>query len=253
MMIDPKPMIHDSSATSVLAVVIGRAGSKGLPGKNARLLAGRPMICYTIEDAIAAQTVSRVIVSTDGDAIAAAAESMNVHVVRRPAALASDTATVDAAARHAVQAVDSHDPIIIILYANVPVRPDDLIDRAVHELIASGADSVQSYSDVGKHHPYWMVNLDVNSRVSPHIANTIYRRQDLPELFLPDGGVIAVRRESLFRIVEGQPHAFLGTDRRGITSPEGSVIDVDTQHDFAVAEAALESAVACGNPIEEPG
>jgi CMP-N,N'-diacetyllegionaminic acid synthase len=224
----------------VLAVIIGRAGSKGLPGKNARLLAGRPMICHTIEDALAAETVDRVIVSTDGDAIAEAAESMDVQVVRRPAALASDTATVDSAVRHAVEAIDSSAKIIVILYANVPLRPNDLVDRAVRELIATAADSVQSYSAVGKHHPFWMVTLDGEHRVKQHVTNTVYRRQDLPKLFLPNGGVIAVTRQSLFTVVEGQPHAFLGNDRRGITSLEGSVIDIDTITDFGMAETMIE-------------
>lgn len=234
-----KPNIQNPASLTALAVIIGRSGSKGLPDKNARLLLDRPMICHTIEDAQSANFIGRVIVSTDGDAIAAAAESMNVQVIRRPAELANDTATVDSAVRHAVLAIESTDPIIVILYANVPVRPDDLIDRAIETLITTGADSVQSYSDVGKHHPYWMVKIDDEGRVSPNIANTIYRRQDLPPLFLPDGGVIAVRRESLFTIVDGQPHAFLGKDRRGIISPAGFVIDVDAEADFRVAEAAI--------------
>lgn len=222
----------------VLAVVIGRAGSKGLPGKNAKMLAGRPMITHSIAAAMDAETVDRVIVSTDGQAIAAAAYAMNVEVALRPAELASDTATVDAAVRHAVEFVRATEPIIVILYANVPVRPIDLIDRAVRELAATGAQSVQSYSDVGKHHPYWMVTLDALHRVVPHVKNAVYRRQDLPKLLIPDGGVIAVTRESLFTVIEGQPHAFLGEDRRGIIS-DGPVVDVDDAMDFAMAEAML--------------
>src|SRR3954464_1808314 len=88
-------------APQVLAIIIGRAGSKGLPGKNALMLAGQPMVCHTIEDALDASTVDRVIVSTDGREIAAAAQSMGVEVIPRPANLASDTATVDAAVRQA--------------------------------------------------------------------------------------------------------------------------------------------------------
>jgi CMP-N,N'-diacetyllegionaminic acid synthase len=226
-------------STSALAVIIGRAGSKGLPGKNAKAIAGKPMICHTIEDALNSRRVDRIIVSTDGQAIAAAAESMNIEVVRRPPELANDVATVDAAVRHAVTAIGAAEPLIVILYANVPVRPDDLIDRAIEELVRTGAGSVQSYSEVGKHHPYWMVTLDDQQRITPHVQNAVYRRQDLPKLLLPNGGVIAVTRQSLFTIVENQPHAFLGRDRRGIVSPEGSVIDVDTPADCAMAEAIL--------------
>lgn len=226
------------SGHRVLAVVIGRAGSKGLPGKNAKLLAGQPMIAHTIAQAHNAETVDRVIVSTDGDSIAAAAKDMGVEVVHRPAELASDSATVDSAVRHAVEASHATEQIIVILYANVPIRPDDLIDRAVRELDSTGAQSVQSYSDVGKHHPYWMVTLDESRRVVPHVPNAVYRRQDLPKLLIPDGGVIAVTRESLFTIVTGQPHEFLGDDRRGIVSG-GPVVDVDDATDFAVAEAMI--------------
>ena len=230
-------MIHHDDG--VLAVVIGRAGSKGLPGKNARLVAGRPMICYAIEHAKQAECVTRVVVSTDGDEIAAAAESMDVQVVRRPPDLASDTATVGAAVRHAVQTLGATESIIIILYANIPVRPADLIDRAVHLLRRSGADSVQSYSDVGKHHPYWMCELDENQRVKPYVDNTIDRRQDLPKLLDLNGGVIAVTTSCVQQAISGNPHSFLGTDRRGIETPPGSVIDVDDAIDLAVAEAIL--------------
>jgi CMP-N,N'-diacetyllegionaminic acid synthase len=241
-------MMKSSNIPQVLAVVIGRAGSKGLPGKNAMILAGRPMICHTIDDALSAECVNRVIVSTDGESIAAAAQAMNVEVICRPPELASDTATVDSAVRHAVEAVNDHSPIVVILYANVPVRPDDLIDRAVTELIASGGDSVQSYSEVGKHHPWWMVTLDDQQQVRPHVKNTVYRRQDLPKLYLPDGGVIAVTRQSLFTVAQGQPHAFLGKDCRGIISPPGSIIDVDVARDFALAESML----AARTPVAIP-
>lgn len=223
----------------VLAVVIGRAGSKGLPGKNTLLVAGRPMIEYSIEHAKEAKCVTKVVVSTDGDKIAAAAESMDVEVVRRPPELASDTATVSAAVRHAVEALGATEPIIVVLYANVPVRPANLIDDAVDLLTQTGADSVQSYTDVGKHHPYWMSTLDEDQRVKPFIENQVDRRQDLPKLLSLDGGVIAVKAACVRDADDSNPHAFLGTDRRGIETPPGSVIDVDDAIDLAVAEAVL--------------
>ncbi len=234
----------------VLAVVIGRAGSRGLPGKNALPLAGRPLICHTIDDARAASTVDRIVVSTDGDAIAAAAESMAVPVVRRPRDLATGTATVAAAVRHAVTEHDAAGVarVIVILYANVPVRPAGLIDRAVGVLLETGADSVQSYCGVGKHHPYWMVAMDGDGCVTPLHDNPVDRRQDLPSLLIPDGGVIAVTRAGLLAAASGteHPHAFLGADRRGVETAPGEVVDVDTPHDLVVAEAYLDRAVAGG-------
>lgn len=223
----------------VLAVVIGRAGSKGLPRKNALPVAGIPMIARTVRFARASGRIDRTIVSTDGAEIAAIAHDEGVDVFLRPDEVSHDTATVDSAVRHAVLASGSRAEIVVILYANVPVRPADLADRAVALLESSGADSVQSYYRVGKTHPYWMSRLDGEARVSQFVENRIYRRQELPPLFMPDGGVIAVRRASLFDVREGEPHAFFGRDRRGVETREGDVIDVDSALDLAVAEAIL--------------
>ncbi len=224
-------------APPATAVILGRAGSKGLPGKNAMPLAGRPMVSHTIAHCRAATTLARIIVSTDCPQVRGAAVREGIEVIVRPADLASDQATVDAAARHAL--LDDDAPIAVILYANVPIRPAGLIDRAVNLLIESGADSVQSYAPVGKYHPYWEVKIDDAGRISPYVANTIYRRQDLPPLFVPDGGVIAVRRASLYHVVEGQPHSFLGRDRRGIHNEAGAVVDVDDRMDFLLAQLML--------------
>jgi len=223
----------------VLAVVIGRAGSKGLPRKNALEVAGVPMIAHTIRFALASRRIERVIVSTDGDEIARIARSEGVDVHMRPEQLSNDSATVDSAVRHAVDASASSAGIIVILYGNVPVRPADLADRAIARLVETGADSVQSYYRVGKTHPFWMSRLDESGKVTQFVENRIYRRQELPPLFMPDGGVIAVRRASLFDVCEGEPHRFFGNDRRGVETREGDVIDIDTALDMAVAEAIL--------------
>lgn len=235
---------------SALALVIGRAGSTGVPGKNALPLAGRPMICWTLDAARAAATVEHIAVSTDGDAIAAAAVSMGVEVVRRPARLATDTARVDDVARHALDQLGADEPVVVILYANVPVRPPGLIDDAVRMLAATGADSVQSFANVGKSHPSWMARLDGEHRVTPYVARPpVHRRQDLEPLVVLDGGVIAVTAACLRRAAGGDdPHAFLGADRRGIETPTGSVVDVDTPLDLAVAETLLERRLAGAAP-----
>ncbi len=238
--------------TPAVAIVLARAGSKGLPGKNVAPVAGRPCVAWTIEAAQRASSVGLVALSTDDPRAAAVAREMGVVVIDRPPELAGDTATVDAAARHAVESlrdrmVDGRDASpVVILYGNVPVRPADLIDRAVGLLVESGCDSVQSYAPVGKHHPYWTARVEDGGRVRPWegevLNHGIYRRQELPPAFIPDGGVIAVTRRSLFCEVEGVvpgPHAFFGADRRGVLTGEGDVVDVDGAVDLAVADAML--------------
>ena len=232
-----------NQSEQTIAVIVGRAGSKGLPGKNSLPLAGRPMIAHSIDHARESNHVDRIIVSTDGDEIASAARSVGVEVVMRPPLLANDVASVDAAVRHAIESSGAPHQLIVILYANVPVRPHGLIDRAVDRLLETQADSVQSYEPVGKHHPWWMARLDESGEVAPWKRNDVYRRQDLPPAYFPDGGVIAVRREALFTTDSESPHAFLGRTRQGIINQIGDVIDIDDEIDLIVAEAKIQMAL----------
>lgn len=236
-----------------LAVILARAGSKGLPGKNAALVAGRPMIAWTIDAAKAAQRLDATCVSTDMPEAAAVARAASLPVIERPPYLATDTATVDAAARHAVLAYEQlFQPVthVVLLYANIPVRPAGLIDAAIDKLIETGADSVRSLSPVDKMHPDWMHRLD-GDRMVQYRPNSIYRRQDLDPLFYHDGGVVAVTRESLFNIDADDPHAFFGHDRRGVIS-SGPTIDVDTPADAHVAESLLSQPVAVKTTSNDP-
>lgn len=223
-----------------LAIVLARAGSKGLPNKNGLSVAGKPMLAWTLAHALSSRHIDRVVLSTDGPALAEVGrQTPSVEVVLRPGELADDTATVDAAARHAVTQLISMHESIVILYGNVPVRPADLCDRAVEMLHRTGADSVQSVCPVGKHHPYWMKRVGDNGELVPYEDNAIYRRQDLPPVYELDGGVITVTRAALFTTRAGEPHAFLGEDRRAIVTQPGEVIDVDGPADLDVAASVL--------------
>lgn len=237
---------------SAAAIILARAGSRGVPCKNERAIAGRPCIAWTIDDARAAGSVGRIAVSTDGARLASIARDLGVGVVDRPPALAGDAATVDDAARHAVNALGggAGDPVVL-LYANVPVRPAGLIDRAVALLRESGADSVQSYAPVGKHHPWWTAVVGDDGAVRAWdggvLNHGVYRRQDLPPAHVPDGGVLVVTRRALALGVPGSapgPHAFLGASRRGVVTGEGEVIDIDSEGDLLAAEAALRRRLA---------
>lgn len=234
-----------------LAVVLGRAGSKGVPGKNAAIVGGRPCAAWTIQAALDAGQVEQVLVSTDMEEVADLARDMGAATIDRPAQFASDTATVDDAARDAVRRFDPNgsNPIVI-LYANVPLRPDGLIDRAVELLTKTGADSVQSYAPVGKYHPWWMTQIDSDTGcVRPWegdvLNHGVFRRQDLPAVYVPDGGVLVVTRKALFHEITDVPpgpHAFFGRDRRAVLTGEGEVVDIDSQMDLELAGAMLRQA-----------
>jgi len=245
---------------STVAVVLARAGSKGVPGKNRAVVGGRACVLWTLDAAGAAETVGTVAISTDDAAIRELARPRGARVIERPGALASDGATVDDAARHAVAELE-RDGVscdqVVILYANVPVRPRGLIDEAVRLLRRTGCDSVQSYCPVGKHHPWWTVRVDGAGTGSPGVVrpwegdtlyHNVFRRQDLPPAFVPDGGVCAVMRRALFGEVSGVgpgPHAFLGRDRRAVVTEAGAVVDIDSKIDLLVADALLRERAWC--------
>lgn len=233
-----------------LAIVIGRAGSKGLKGKNMLPVAGKPCAQWTIEAALASKSISRVCVSSDDSSMLDLARSLGAIALERPADLAGDRATVDSAARHAASSLGDLATaplsLLVILYANVPVRPPGLIDRAVNLLTTASADSVQSYAPVGKYHPWWTARINEQGAVTPWegqiLNHGVFRRQDLPPAFIPDGGVIAVTRRSLMLeipAVPPGPHAFFGVERRGIVNAEGDVVDIDSRVDLLVADAIL--------------
>lgn len=236
-----------------LAVILARAGSRGVPGKNAMPIAGRPCVAWTIDDALAARRVSRVVVSTDCPRVRECANAMGVEVHSRPPALATDTARVDDAARECVLSVlGARDDgaagcgAVVLLYANAPVRPEGLIDLAIETLLLGGYDSVQSYCPVGKHHPWWTAVVDERGEVRPWEGEVLnhgcYRRQDLPAAHIPDGGALVVTPDSLFLRTPGVapgPHAFFGSRRGGVLTREGEVVDIDSPIDAIVADAVL--------------
>lgn len=246
--------------TPALAIILARAGSKGLPRKNALLIAGKPCAQWTIEAALAARTVGEVVLSTDDAELLALAARAHIRAVPRPPELASDSATVDAAARHALGVLEANggeSPAarpIVVLYANVPVRPPGLIDRAVNLCRESGCDSVQSYAPVGKNHPWWTVRVAADGRLSPwegdRLYHGVYRRQDLPPAFIPNGGVLVVTRRALMLEIPAvspgpsNPHAFLGLNQRGLTNDSGAVVDIDSHLDLLVAQAILSERAA---------
>lgn len=227
-----------------LVVIIARAGSKGLPNKAMAILAGRPLIAWTIDHAQASQLATGIIVSSDSPEIRSVGQSMGVDTCDRPAELASDRATIDSAVRHAVELWEQKHATaateVVILYGNIPLRPMDLVDRALTLLATTRCDSVQSVYPVGKNHPYWMKKLsgpnqDVLEMYQP---NNIFRRQDLPPVYMLDGGIIALTRQSLFDFdpTGQEPHRFLGNDRRAVVTQPGDVVDVDTPLDLMLAE-----------------
>ncbi len=232
---------------NILGIIPARGGSKGLPGKNFRNLLGKPVICYTIEAALAARRLTRVIVSSDEPQAEAICRRYGIERLARPAELATDTARVDDVMRQCCRELERREgyrpDIVVLLYANIPVRAEGIIDRAIEHLVQTGADSVQTFARLGKlkHHPFWLYKLN-GDRAEKFTPNDIYRRQELPPVYSIDAAVGVVTYQSLMNS-EGRdnPHAFWGDDRRGIVQEEGETVDIDTMNDLRRAETLLQN------------
>jgi N-acetylneuraminate synthase/N,N'-diacetyllegionaminate synthase len=229
-----------------------------LPDKCVRGLLGRAVIEYTFDHALASKLLSAIVFSTDSAPAKAVALARGIEVIDRPAELATDTATVDAVARHAVEEWERRGAektplgpplvrgearridVVVLLYGNIPVRAEGLIDRAIEHLQRTGADSVRSVAPVTKQHPDWVHRLD-GDRMVQFRANSIYRRQDLEPLYYHDGAVAVVTRAALFgALAMPEDHqSFLGRDRRAIVCHPEDAVDIDGPVDLCLAEAIL--------------
>lgn len=238
-----------------LAVILARAGSKGLPDKCVLPLCGRPVLAYTIDHARSSRGVTDVVLTTDSEPALRVARAAGIRTICRPPELAVDTARVDDAVRHAVLAFESgryaDEPdeaadsqrfqvdAVVILYGNIPVRAEGVIDRCLEVLENTGCDSVRTVAPVTKQHPDWIHRLDGDHLVQFR-PNSIHRRQDLEPLYYHDGAVIAVTRASLFAPeTADDPHAFFGRDRRAVVQSGEDAVDIDTRGDLYLAEAIL--------------
>jgi len=228
----------------VLGLIPARAGSRGVNNKNLLMLAGKPVIAYTIEETRRSRHIDRIAVTTESADIKRVVAALGVEVIDRPAEYATEDARLDYALRHAVDALGEKDgyapDVVAFLMANVPLREPGVIDRCVEHLLETGADSVRTFSSIGKYHPQWMVRID-GDRITDYEKVVAYRRQDLEPLYIHDGSVIAVTlaaiRDSVNHLDDN--FCFMGADRRGVICGDGTTVEIDTARDVYAAEAAL--------------
>src|SRR5262245_38953077 len=151
------------SGPRVLAIIPARAGSKTVPGKNLAPLVGTPLLAHSIAAARSARGVERVVVSTDGPEIVAAARRWGAEApFLRPAELAQDDSPTIAAVLHAVQWLEEHEgyrpDYVLLLQPTSPLRTAGDIEAATALAVARDADTVVSVCEM-KPHPFWAMRL----------------------------------------------------------------------------------------------
>ena len=173
-----------------LALIPARGGSKGIPGKNLQTVGDVPLICRSIRAAQTSNGVGRVVVSTDDDAIAEAAEAEGAIVIRRPAAIASDTASSESALLHALDELEEQGPLeteLVFLQCTSPFTTGAQIDAVLTALQKEGCSS--SFSVSPWHGFLWRADgRGINH--DPGLPRQ--RRQDLEPAFLETGAIYAM-------------------------------------------------------------
>jgi CMP-N-acetylneuraminic acid synthetase len=226
----------------VLGIITARGGSKGIPRKNIRLLAGKPLLQYTAEAALAADQLTKVILSTEDGEIAKVGRRCGLEVpFMRPAELARDDTPTLPVLQHAVRTLEkegrSFDAICLLQPTN-PFRRADDINACVHLLAESGADSVISVLSVPhQHNPHWVYfrGQDGFLKLSTGEKTPIARRQLLPPAFHREGSVYVTRRDVLM-----ENDSLFGSSVAGYLMEVSRSVNIDTLEDWARAEEVLE-------------
>lgn len=221
----------------VLAIIPARGGSKGVPRKNVKLLGGIPLIAHAINCAKESSRVTKLVVSTDCEEIAAIARENCCEVMKRPSDLASDTSNVVLTVEHAYKTLNEDFDIIVLLQPTSPLRTgkdvDKIIEMFERDTKLDGVISVVPFDDL---HPARMYNLGTNNELIPFIKNSeSMRRQDLEPVYYRNGCFYAVKRQSFFT-----EKSFMVKNKKAYIMDAEWLVNIDTPRDFKIASIIYE-------------
>ena len=217
---------------AVVGLIPARGASKGIPRKNLAALGGKPLVAWTIEAALASDTVDRTVVTTEDAEIAEVSRGLGVEVLERPTELAGDEIPMSDVVAHAVREL-APETALVLLQPTSPLRTSRHIDDAVELLLGSGADAVVSVVEVP--HRYGtasLMRLDGDQLV--RLDDTQYAgRADKPVLYARNGpAILALRADRI------GDDLYAGDLRPYVMDPADSV-DVDEPFDLELAEFLL--------------
>ena len=208
-----------------------------MPGKNTRLLGGKPLVAWSVAAAKQSTLLDRCVLSSDDEHIISIVEEFGGDVpFRRPAELASDETTAAAVVCHALQQIPGYD-YVVLLQATSPAREGIDIDGSIRLCIDATARSCVSVCEPAKS-PYWMYQIDGENRLIPlfpHDHDTP-RRQQLPPSYVLNGAVYVVRTEAML-----EHKRFVFDDSVAYVMPYDRSVDIDSEADLVLANRVLKS------------
>ena len=227
----------------ILALIPARGGSKGVPGKNTKLLNGKPLLAYTSEIAMQSKPLTEVIVSTEDAQIMEAAKELGIQVpFIRPIALAKDDIPTIDVIIHALQWYKKQNVLfdaVCLLQVTSPFRTLDFLDKAIEKFIGSGCDSLVSVQRVpDEYNPHWTFEVDEGGclKIATGEAEIIPRRQELPIAYHRDGSIYITKTEVLLK-----EHSLYGKSTAFIESKPDFYVNIDTMKDWEKAEEMIKT------------
>ncbi len=225
----------------IVAIIPARGGSKGIPGKNLRLVGGKPLVGRTIEAARQTPSVMRVIVSTDDDGIAAAAKSFGAESIRRPPEISGDSSSSELALLHVLSQLEKNEryepDLLAFLQCTSPLTSPEDIEGTIQQLLRAGADS--AFAATLFHHFIWKQTSTGEAVGVNHAATGRPMRQEREPHYLETGAVYAMRASGFKRA----RHRFFGKIVMHLT-PACRCLEIDEPDDLIRAEIALKSLAA---------
>jgi CMP-N,N'-diacetyllegionaminic acid synthase len=224
--------------SSIIALITARGGSKQIPGKNIRLLGGKPLIVWSIEAALKSQRIGRVLVSTDSEQIAEVSRRAGAEVpFLRPEELSRDDSPHILASEHALQWLDEkageRPEFLMLLQPTSPFRSSEDIDATITLAQQTNAAAVVSVCEA-KEHPNktFRIAEDGTLRDFVPIDLPYRRRQDLPKAFSENGAIYLNRSESLLR-----DRTYVPVGSMPYLMPPERSVDIDSEWDWFIAAA----------------
>lgn len=222
---------------ATLGLIPARGGSKGIPRKNVLLIAGKPLVAWTIETALAAKWIDRVVVTTDNDEIAevAARHGADVPFLRPPELARDETPGIDPVL-HALDALPGYDRLVL-LQPTSPLRSTDDIDAAI--AMATDGRTVLSVTEAP--HADWIFAMDAAGLLDIGASKPVARRQDMEKRYTLNGAIYVADCGEL-----RENRSFLGPNTAGYIMPAERSVDIDSPLDWRLAELLLRDQVTRG-------
>lgn len=226
----------------ILGLIVARGGSKGIPGKNVRMLGSKPLISYTIESAKESGLLDKIILSSDDHMIIEQAKIQGVEVpYLRPKELAKDKTPSLAVVQHALNFLhrtgETFDAVCL-LQPTTPFRQQGLIDKAIRKFNSASFDSLISVREIpADFNPHWAFeDTDGMLKIATGEEVPISRRQDLPKTYRRDGAIYITKTEVL-----QEQNSLLGKHIGFVVTKGDEDINIDTPSDWELAEQRLKN------------